>query len=129
MLLLTHIALMAGAFLLIAAGVFVAMFRRKSLVWLKRHKTLNSSGAVLALGGFFFIVLAISLVQGEHFKVLHTWVGLVIIASVLITVLLGQLIFAVGPQAVQMRPWHIWWGRAALVLTVVNIILGIDLVF
>jgi hypothetical protein len=55
-------------------------------------------------------------------------VGLVVIASVLITSLLGQLIFAVGAQAVQLRPWHVWWGRATLALMVFNIILGVTLV-
>jgi len=128
MLLLTHITLMASAFLLIAAGVFIAMFRRKNPTWLKRHKTLNTSGMALSLAGFFFIVLAISLLQGEHFTILHTWVGLIIIASVLITPLLGQLMFAVGAQAAQLRPWHIWWGRATLALMVVNIILGITMI-
>lgn len=129
MLLLAHIACMALAFLLIAAGVLIAMFRRKNPAWLKRHKTLNTSGMGLSLTGFFFITLAISQVQGEHFTILHTWVGLMIIASVLITPLLGQLMFAVGAQAAKLRPWHIWWGRATLALMVLNVILGIDLIF
>ncbi len=128
MLLITHITLMACAFLLIATGVFIAMFRRKDPVWLKRHKKLNTAGMSLALSGFFCIVLAISLVQGEHFRILHTWVGLLVISSVLVTPLLGQLIFAVGAQAAQVRPWHIWWGRATLALMVLNIVLGITLV-
>lgn len=127
MLLIAHIMMMAAAFLLIATGVFIAS-RRKSPLWLKRHKTLNSFGMVLALAGFFFIVLAISLVQGEHFTILHTWVGLIIIASVLINPLTGQLMLAVGAQAVKLRPWHIWWGRAILALMVLNIVLGITLV-
>ncbi len=129
MLLIFHIASMAGAFILIGTGVFIAMFRRKDPAWLKRHKALNTSGMAVALAGFFFIVLAISLVQGEHFTILHTWLGLIIIASVLITPLLGQLMFAVGPQVAQVRPWHIWWGRATLALMAVNIALGIGLVF
>lgn len=128
MLLLTHLTLMSCSFLIIATGVFFAMFRRKNPAWLKRHKVLNSSGMVLALSGFFFIVLAISLVQGEHFTILHTWVGLLVIASVLITPLLGQLMFAVGAQIAQVRPWHIWWGRATLALMLLNIILGSTLV-
>lgn len=128
MLLIAHITMMAAAFLLIATGVFIAS-RRKPPLWLKRHKTLNSFGMVLALAGFFFIVLAISLVQGEHFTILHTWVGLIIIASVLINPLTGQLMLAVGAQAVKLRPWHIWWGRAALALMLLNIVLGITLVF
>jgi hypothetical protein len=49
--------------------------------------------------------------------------------SLLVTPLLGQLMFAVGSQVVQVRPWHVWWGRSALALMVLNIILGIDLVF
>ena len=129
MLLVMHLTLMACAFLLIATGVSFAMFLRKNPAWLKRHKMLNSLGMVLALAGFFIIVLAISLSKGEHFCILHTWVGLVIIVSVLITPLLGQLMFAVGPQVVQVRPWHVWWGRATLALMVLNIILGISLVF
>ncbi len=128
MLLVTHLTLMTCSFLLIATGVFFAMFRRKNPAWLKRHKVLNTSGMVLALSGFFFIVLAISLAQGEHFRILHTWVGLIIIASVLITPLLGQLMFAVSAQIAQVRPWHIWWGRVTLALMVLNIILGINLV-
>lgn len=128
MLLLMHIASMASAFLLIATGVLFAMFRRKAPTWLKRHRTLNAWGMVLALAGFFFVVLGISLVQGEHFTVPHTWLGMFVIASVLITPLLGQLMFAVGPQAAQVRPWHIWWGRATLALMLLNIILGLSLV-
>jgi len=128
MLLLTHLTLMACSFLLIATGVFFAMFRRTNPAWLTRHKVLNTSGMALALSGFFFIVLAISLAQGDHFKILHTRVGLFIIASVMITPLLGQLMFAVGAQIAQVRPWHIWWGRATLALMVLNILLGINLV-
>ncbi len=129
MLLLAHILSMAGAFLLLAAGVFVAMFRRNMPDWLKLHKTMNSSGMALALAGFFFVVLGISLVQGEHFTIPHTWVGLAVISSLLIAVLLGQLMFAVGAQAVKLRPWHVWWGRATVILMIVNIILGVSLIF
>lgn len=129
MLLLIHIALMAGSFLLIAAGVLVAMFLRKNPAWLKRHKALNASGAALALAGYFCAVVGIFLAQGEHFRVIHAWVGLVVIACVLITPLLGQMIFAVGAQAAQLRPWHIRFGRTTLALMVVNIVLGISLIF
>lgn len=129
MFLLLHITLMLCAFLLIASGVFFAMFRRKSPTWLKRHKALNATGAFLALAGYFCAALGIFLAQAEHFRVIHAWVGLVVIASVLMVPLLGQMMFAVGAQAAQLRPWHIWWGRAAMALMVLNIILGIDLVF
>lgn len=129
MFLLFHISLMLCAFLLIAAGVFFAMFRRKSPAWLKRHKALNASGTALALTGYCCAVLGIFLAQAEHFRMIHAWVGLVVIASVLMTPLIGQMMFAVGPQAARLRPWHIWWGRATVALMVLNIILGIDLVF
>jgi hypothetical membrane protein len=129
MLLLIHIALMAGSFLLIASGVLIAMFQRKNPAWLKRHKALNASGAVLALAGCFCAVLGIFLAQADHFRVVHAWVGLIVIACVLVTPLVGQLMFAAVAQIAQLRPWHIRFGRATLALMVLNIVLGINLIF
>ncbi len=123
-----HIAFMASAFLCISFGVFTAAFRRKPPSWLKRHKSFGAAGLAGGLVGFAAIVLEISRSNGEHFSSLHPWVGSAVVALLLFTPLMGQLILNTGAQGPQFRPWHIWPGRAVLLLMAVNIALGIAIV-
>jgi|PlaIllAssembly_1097288.scaffolds.fasta_scaffold17189_5 uncharacterized membrane protein len=123
-----HIAFMVAAFLCISVGVFTAAFRRKSPSWLKRHKTFGAAGLASGLAGFVAIVLEISLSNGEHFNSLHTWVGTAVVALLLSTPLVGQLMLNTGAQGPQFRPWHIWSGRTVLALMAVNIALGIAMI-
>ncbi len=122
---IAHIAFMAAAFLCISIGVFTAAFRRKNPSWLKRHRFLGAAGLGSGLAGFAAIVLAISLSNGEHFNSLHPWVGIAIVALLLFTPLMGQLMLNTGAQGPQFRPWHIWSGRTVPVLMMINIALGI----
>ena len=81
-----------------------------------------------SLAGFTAIALEISLSNGEHFNSLHPWVGTVVVALLLFTPLMGQLMLNTGAQGPQFRPWHIWSGRTVLALMTVNIALGILIV-
>ena len=123
-----HIAFMATAFLCVCAGVFTAAFRRKSPSWLTRHKSFGAAGLAGGLLGFASIVLEISRSNGEHFSGPHPLVGSAVVALRLFTPLMGQLMLNTGAQGPQFRPWHIWSGRAVLLLMAVNIALGIAII-
>jgi cytochrome b561 len=125
---IVHIAFMAAAFLFISVGVFTAAFRRQSPSWLKRHKYCGVTGLISGLAGFVAVLLAISLSHSEHFNSLHTWVGTAVVALLLLTPLMGQLMLNTGTQGPQFRPWHIWCGRTVLTLMAVNIALGIAMI-
>lgn len=126
---LLHVTSMSLALIAVCTGIFMAMFLRKNPAWLRRHQALGAAGLVCALAGFVSIIMGISLSRGEHFGVPHTWLGLAVIALILITPLTGRLQLAAGAQGPTLRPWHIWAGRTAPVLMAVNMVLGIALLF
>lgn len=124
-----HVGLMALAFLFICTGVFTAAFRRKTPSWLKRHQSFGVLGLAMALSGFVSIVLLISLMESEHFRSPHTWVGLAAVSLILYNPLTGRLQLSIGAQGRKLRPWHVWPGRLIIVLMALNIALGIAMFF
>eukprot|EP00755_Sulcionema_specki_P036284 Sspe_Gene.22317::Locus_8464_Transcript_2_3_Confidence_0.333_Length_1630::g.22317::m.22317 len=110
------------------AGVFIAAnFRHRDPLWFKLHRAFQMTGMVLALVGFAVIIPG---VLNKHFSFAHGAIGLVV-------TILGIL----QPVNAYFRPhkgdgtkrvvWeylHKGAGRLALVLGLVNIVLGVVLI-
>jgi len=115
-LLYTHIALMASAFSVLAAGVVIAKFFKSRKWWLKTHRTLNIAGVLLAVSAFLAAAVMVGQSGGPHFRVPHAVVGGIILLLLLGTPALGYTIFkSKGKEKIAgLKMLHRWSGRITL---------------
>jgi hypothetical protein len=121
-----HSGFMVTGFLLMTAGAAVAIFVRRSRWWLKFHKGAGTSAAVLFLSGFTSGVIMVAVSSGEHFFLVHHYLGLVTTAMALVTPVLGHLQFSMKASAGKIRPLHRWSGRVTLILACVTVVSGLQ---
>ncbi len=123
---LIHAVLMAGALLLMASGVFVAMRLRKERWWFKTHRRLGLLGAGTLLLGGATAVLMVARASGEHLQGPHAWLGLATILAGIVTACLGWLQFRIKKRPI--RIIHHWAGRAVVLMQAAAIALGLRLI-
>eukprot|EP00050_Salpingoeca_kvevrii_P010728 m.10001 g.10001 ORF g.10001 m.10001 type:complete len:631 (-) comp3042_c0_seq1:71-1963(-) len=114
-------------------GAFIAhFFRARGEWWLRMHKSLMSVGLVLAITGFVFGV--ISKAEGSRrFASVHGAIGIIVFAFTLIQPIGAA--FRPPPRKSRDEPirlgyviWHLahrWMGRLCLLLSIINITLGL----
>jgi hypothetical protein len=127
LLLRSHAGLMILALCIMLIGAIIARFMKKKAWWLKVHRSLGITGAILLLMAFFAIALQITLTERAHFRVLHSWIGVVAIGFAVLTPTLGILQFKVRNMAAKLRSPHRWSGRITLCLMFINILLGLSM--
>jgi hypothetical protein len=127
-LLYLHAGFMFAGFFSMMSGATVAMFFRRNKWWLRFHKTAGPLGSVSVLFGLAAIISMITFSGGEHFEVLHTYLGAVTVIFAVLTPLLGTLQFKVQGYSGEIRVMHRWSGRLTLVFAVFTIISGLQLV-
>ncbi len=122
-----HASLATLGFLLLMWGMIVA--RKKEAGWLKRHRILGISGAVFAIAGAIAAAYMVSLASEDHFNVPHAYLGSLVIVLLLFTPALGllQLKVAINVRR-KIRRFHLLFGRAALLLMALNMLLGMLMV-
>lgn len=133
-----HAGLMMAGFLLMVTGMAIAVFLRRRWWWLKVHRTAGTLAAVCFLCGFTSAFVMVALSTGEHFTVLHAWLGLATTALMVLTPVLGYLRVLLPiwknmtliTQGVRhtLPAAHRWSGRIALLLACVTIALGFQVV-
>jgi hypothetical protein len=123
-----HGALMSSAFVLLFIGMFFPRYLKKKKWWLKTHRRIGISGAVIGVVGIGIAVYMISRTTGIHLRVLHSWIGLVTIILMVFTPFLGHFMLKIRKapaKAKQTRAGHRWIGRVTLLFMAATIVLGL----
>jgi hypothetical protein len=133
-----HIVFMIAAFLLILTGIATAVFLKRRRWWLKVHRTAGTLAAVCFLCGFTSAMAMVAFSTGEHFTVIHAWLGLTTTVLAMLTPALGYLRVALtGRKNMSLvtkglrdvlPAAHRWSGRITLLLACATIALGMHVV-
>lgn len=123
-----HIVLMSTAFMLALAGGLIARFGKSRKWWLKAHKALNISAAVIALCGISMAVLMVQSYEGRHFSSVHGIIGLIAGVWLTLQAIAGWLMVQpiMAGSAKKTRFIHRWSGRFLSLVLLANIILGLS---
>jgi plastocyanin len=144
-LILAHLILMSLGFAFFTViGIFVSSFRPFGDNWFNVHWIAQSIGFVLILAGFFIILAEVSMAGKSHFASLqgsptsgtHPILGVIIVSFYVCQVVFGILSDRLWVSVTQSKPErvptarafsgiHRWFGRFILLLSVVQIYLGI----
>ena len=122
-----HAVLMCIGFLFLLAGFVIARFMKRKLWWLTIHKACGISGASCAVLGFCAVFLDIALARGQHLSIPHSYVGIAAVILAVAAPVLGLMQFRFREHIRAVKGLHIWSGRIALILMLINIIVGFSL--
>lgn len=125
-LLYAHAGLMCIGFLFLLAGFIIVRFMKRKVWWLKIHRVCGISGASCAVLGFCAAFLDIALAGGQHLSIPHSYIGIVAVILVIAAPVLGFMQFRFREHMRAIKRLHIWSGRTALVLMLINIMLGLS---
>lgn len=123
-----HGALMSTAFVLLFVGMFFPRYLKKKKWWLKTHRRIGISGAVIGVVGIGIAVTMISQTTGIHLRVPHSWIGLLTIILIIFTPFLGHFMLKIRKapaKAKRARAAHRWIGRITLLFMAATIVLGL----
>jgi hypothetical protein len=123
-----HGALMSTSFVLLFIGMFFPRYLKKKKWWLKIHRRIGISGAVIGVVGIGIAVYMIARTTGVHLRVLHSWIGLATIILMIFTPFLGHFMLKirkVPARAKKARAVHRWIGRVTLLFMAATIVLGL----
>jgi len=123
-----HGALMSAAFVLIFTGMFFPRYLKKKKWWLKIHRRMGISGALVGAAGIAIAVYMIVRTTGIHLRVLHSWIGLLTIFLMAVTPLYGHFMLKIRKapdRAKRARAAHRWIGRITLLFMALTIVLGL----
>lgn len=124
----THATLMIAAFVGLFVGFVVARFLKRRRWWLKVHRSIGLTGAIFVLVGLGAVVLQITLTGRSHFRIPHSYFGMLVVFLTLATPTLGLAMMKAQDRAARLRNYHRWSGRITLVLMFVNIVAGLKLI-
>jgi hypothetical protein len=102
---------------------------KKKSWWLKAHRILGILGAFQVWAGVAAAVAMVSRYGGDHFRIPHAWLGMVIAFLVLAAPLAGQMQLTLRNRLPRMRIVHHWAGRLTLAFLLVNTMVGLILVW
>ena len=123
-----HGALMSTSFVLLFVGMFFPRYLKKKKWWLKTHRRIGISGAVIGAVGIGLATYMVSRTTGVHLRVPHSWVGLLTIILLIFTPFLGHFMLKIRKapaKAKRARAVHRWIGRITLVFMAATIVLGL----
>ena len=126
-LLRSHAGIMILALCIMLFGAIIARFMKKKAWWLKVHRSLGITGAILFLMALFAIAIQITLTERTHFRVVHSWIGIIAFGFAVLTPTSGILRFKARNMAAKLRNPHRWSGRITLCLMFINIFLGLSM--
>jgi hypothetical protein len=123
-----HGALMSTSFVLLFVGMFFPRYLKKKKWWLKTHRRIGISGAVIGVVGIGIATYMVSQTTGVHLRVPHSWAGLLTIILMIFTPFLGHFMLKirkVPARAKKARAVHRWIGRITLLFMAATIVLGL----
>lgn len=121
-----HAVLMCIGFLFFLAGFVIVRFMKRELWWLTIHKACGISGASCAVLGFCAVFLDIALAGGLHLSTVHGYIGIIALMLAITAPVLGFMQFRFREHIQAVKRLHIWSGRIALILMLINIMLGLS---
>jgi hypothetical protein len=123
-----HAILMATAFAGLFVGMFLPRYFKGKKWWLKSHRRIGITGAVLGAVGVAIATFMISRTTRIHLRVPHSYLGLTTIALMIYTPTLGHFMLKIRKNptgAKRYRAVHRWVGRVTLLLMAVAILFGL----
>lgn len=124
-LVLSHALSMSLAFLMMTAALLIARYGKKKKWWLKAHKILGITSAALTVIGLGLGIFMVAAKGQSHLRVPHAWIGLLAILAASAAPLLGRAIFSTKTKKQELRRFHRWTGRTALILMTLTILSGL----
>jgi len=125
LLLIGHAAFLSVSFLLMVVGMLLARYLKRKKWWLKVHRRLGLSGGILGLLGLGLGAYMVEVTSGVHIKAVHTYVGLLTVVLIILTLIIGRSILkGKGGKQARLR-LHRWIGRVTLIMMLATIVLGL----
>jgi hypothetical protein len=93
--------------------------------WFKGHITYMTVATAITGTGLVFGIIMVEQGTGIHLRVVHTWIGLVTLVVAFATFGSGKLFQKAKKNRKKVRNYHLWIGRAGLVLMVITMVLGV----
>ncbi|UCH89218.1 MAG: hypothetical protein JSV49_00795 [Thermoplasmata archaeon] len=123
-----HAFLMIIGLILIGSGNAIAGAMKKKTWWFSAHKTLEGFGGVFAFIGFGYAFYMISVSTNEHFSEPHTFLGLITVIFIVITLRLGKTITKPAGSSKKFKALHRWFGRITTIMMLITVYAGYSLV-
>ena len=106
-----------------SGGMLTARFMKKKNWWLKTHKSLAISGAVLTVSGFILAAYMVSTYRNTYLVMeTHAYLGITALALVVFAPIMGFMQFRTKDK--RMHIIHRWTGRLAIAMVLINIWAG-----
>ena len=118
-----HVLLVTTGVVVMLGGMLTARYMKKKSWWLKAHKSLAISGALLTISGFIVAAYMVSTYMGTYLVMEpHAYLGIAALALVVIAPIMGFMQFRIKDK--RMHIIHRWSGRLAIVMVLTNIASG-----
>jgi len=127
--LLLHMALMTTGFICITTSAYIAKFQRKWKPWFRMHKLLSHIGSVVIIAGLGVAVYMVGASGGPHFRTIHGVIGGAFALALFIVLTMGIGRAYVKKNKPVLRTIHIIMGYLTLGLMLINLLLGLNMVF
>jgi len=127
--LLLHMGLMTAGFVCIVTSAYIARFQRKWTPWFRMHKLLSHIGSAFIVAGLGVAVYMVGASGGPHFRSLHGIIGGGFALALVIVLTMGIGRAYVKHNKPLLRTLHIFMGYLTLALMVINLLLGLSMVF
>ena len=104
-------------------GMLTAKFMKKKSWWLKTHKSLAISGALLTVSGFILAAYMVSTYMNTYLVMeTHAYLGITAVALVVFAPIMGFMQFHTKDKRIHII--HRWTGRLAIAMVLINIWAG-----
>ncbi|MBU7016250.1 MAG: hypothetical protein HXS44_01980 [Theionarchaea archaeon] len=120
-----HAVFMTVGLLLMAVAVTTVKMKAPRSWWFKAHKIGGGLAVVIVLTGLITALYMVSQSGGNHFRVLHAYLGILALLLTIVTPVMGVISDKWKPRRPQVRSIHLWCGRAAVFLIVIVIVSGL----
>jgi hypothetical protein len=118
-----HVLLVSTGVTVMLGGMLTARFMKKKNWWLKTHKILAISGALLTLSGFILAAYMVSTYMGTYLVMeTHAYLGIMAVSLVFFAPIMGFMQFRTKDK--RMHIIHRWTGRLAIAMVLINIWAG-----
>lgn len=118
-----HVLLVTTGVVVMLGGMLTARYMKKKSWWLKTHKSLAISGALLTISGFIVAAYMVSTYMGTYLVMEpHAYLGIAALALVVFAPIMGFMQFRIKDK--RMHIIHRWSGRLAIAMVLINIWAG-----
>jgi hypothetical protein len=118
-----HVLLVTTGVVVMSGGMLTARFMKKKNWWLKTHRSLAISGAVLTESGFILAAYMVSTYMDTYLVMeTHAYLGIMAFSLVVFAPIMGFMQFRTKDK--RMHIIHRWTGRLAIAMVLINIWAG-----